>query len=103
MRTSPPVRVSCPADIATRSLTTAVADEAIASDTVCIVSYHPPLFKPLSSITLENPLQTSLLRCAANGISIYTPHTALDRVKDGINTWLARGFYGDDVKTRALC
>lgn len=84
--------------IASHSLTTAVTDEAFASDTCCIISYHPPLFKPLSSLTLANPLQTSLLRCAANGISVYAPHTALDSVKDGINTWLAHGLYGDDVR-----
>ena len=56
-----------------------------------IIAYHPPLFKPLSSLTLTNPIQTSLLRCAAAGISVYSPHSALDSVYDGINDWLASG------------
>lgn len=56
-----------------------------------IIAYHPPIFKPLSSLTLSNPLQASLLRCAAAGVSIYSPHTALDSVYGGINDWLASG------------
>ena len=56
-----------------------------------IIAYHPPLFKPLSSLTLSNPIQASLLRCAAAGISVYSPHSALDSVYDGINDWLASG------------
>lgn len=59
-----------------------------------IVSYHPPIFKPLTSLTLSNPLQRSLLSCASAGISIYTPHTALDNVRGGINDWLAQGVLG---------
>jgi putative NIF3 family GTP cyclohydrolase 1 type 2 len=64
-------------------------DEAISTQTAAIVSYHPPIFKPLSSFTLTNPLQKSLLLCAAHGISVFSPHTALDSVKGGINDWLS--------------
>ncbi len=56
-----------------------------------IIAYHPPIFKPLSSLTLSNPIQASLLRCAAAGISVYSPHSALDSVYEGINDWLASG------------
>jgi putative NIF3 family GTP cyclohydrolase 1 type 2 len=62
-----------------------------------IIAYHPPIFKPLSSLTLSNPIQASLLRCAAAGISVYSPHTALDSVHDGINDWLASGLGGGEV------
>lgn len=75
----------------TIDLTTAVAEEALKSPTSFIVSYHPTIFKPLSSVTLANPLQASLLKCAAAGISVYSPHTALDSVWGGINDWLANG------------
>ena len=54
-------------------------------------------------MTLSNPIQASLLRCAAAGISVYSPHSALDSVHDGINDWLASGlgrgrvdFIGDE-------
>ena len=65
-----------------------MVEEALSTPTSLIVSYHPPIFKPLSALTLANPLQASLLRCAAAGISVYTPHTALDSVTEGLNDWL---------------
>ncbi|EIN14344.1 NGG1 interacting factor 3-like protein [Punctularia strigosozonata HHB-11173 SS5] len=83
----------------TIDLTTAVTDEALATPTAFIVSYHAPIFKPVSRLTLDNKLQTSLLRCAAAGISVYTPHTALDTVEGGINDWLVE--IVSDEKDRA--
>ena len=74
-----------------KSLTTRVADEALSLPASMIITYHPPIFKPLSSLTLSNPIQASLLRCAAAGISVYSPHSALDSVYEGINDWLASG------------
>ena len=73
-----------------------MVEEAIGSRTAAIISYHPPIFKPLSSFTLANSLQKSLLLCAAEGISVFSPHTALDSVKGGINDWLS-----DIVQTAA--
>ncbi|EUC53532.1 NIF3 (NGG1p interacting factor 3) [Rhizoctonia solani AG-3 Rhs1AP] len=73
----------------TIDLTPAVVDEALANDTGVIVAYHPPIFSGLKSLTLSNPLQRSLLRCAAEGISIFSPHTALDSVRGGVNDTLA--------------
>jgi len=75
----------------TIDLTTRVADEALSLPASVIIAYHPPIFKPISSLTLSNPLQASLLRCAAAGISVYSPHSALDSVHDGITDWLASG------------
>lgn len=76
------------------SLTDSVLQEALKptanqATTAAIVCYHPPLFRPLKSLTLSTPLQNSMLTCIANGISIYSPHTALDSVKGGVNDWLA--------------
>lgn len=73
------------------SLTTSVLNESLSTPTSVIVSYHPTIFKPLSSLTLSNPLQASLLTCAAKGISVYSPHTACDTVWGGVNDWLAEG------------
>ncbi|KAH6914376.1 NGG1 interacting factor 3 [Coprinopsis sp. MPI-PUGE-AT-0042] len=73
------------------NLTSSVLTEALEKETSVIVAYHPAIFKGLQSLTLSNPLQRSLLQCAAEGISVYSPHTALDSVWGGINDWLARG------------
>ncbi|KIK97720.1 hypothetical protein PAXRUDRAFT_824640 [Paxillus rubicundulus Ve08.2h10] len=73
----------------TIDLTPSVLEEALEPSTALVVSYHPTIFKPLSSLTLSNPLQASLLKLAAAGVSVYSPHTALDSVHGGINDWLA--------------
>lgn len=78
----------------TIDLTDSVVQEALKPSTnelttAAIVCYHPPLFRAVKSLTLSTPLQNSMLTCIANGISIYSPHTALDSVKGGVNDWLA--------------
>ncbi len=61
------------------------------NSTGIIVSYHPPIFPSVSSLTLRDPIQRALLQCASAGIAVYSPHTALDAVKGGVNDWLASG------------
>ncbi|KAK7453424.1 hypothetical protein VKT23_011691 [Stygiomarasmius scandens] len=72
----------------TIDLTPEVLAESLTADASVIVSYHPPIFQALKSLTLSNPLQASLLRCVAEGVSVYCPHTALDSVWGGVNDWL---------------
>ncbi|KIK52053.1 hypothetical protein GYMLUDRAFT_50126 [Collybiopsis luxurians FD-317 M1] len=79
----------------TIDLTTAVVDESIKKEASVIVAYHPTIFTGLKSFTMANPLQASLLRCAASGISVFCPHTALDCTWGGINDWLAEGVIGN--------
>jgi putative NIF3 family GTP cyclohydrolase 1 type 2 len=43
----------------------------------------------LKAITLENTQQNTLLRLAQEGISVYSPHTAVDAAPGGLNDWLA--------------
>jgi len=40
-------------------------------------------------MTLGNTQQSSLLRLAQEGISVYSPHTAVDAAVGGLNDWLA--------------
>ena len=67
-----------------------------------IVSYHPPIFAGLKSLTLGTPLQGTLLRCAAAGISVYSPHSALDSVFGGMNDWLTTCIGADPQKVTCL-
>ncbi|KAJ5404590.1 hypothetical protein N7509_004461 [Penicillium cosmopolitanum] len=69
-------------------LTTAVADEAIKRRDSAIVAYHPIIFRGLKAITLDDTQQRSLLRLAQHGISVYSPHTAVDTVPGGMADWL---------------
>lgn len=73
-------------------LTPAVAEELLAKPDVRVaIVYHPVIFSPIRSITMQNPLQRSILRCIAAGIHIYCPHTTLDACLGGINDWLVTG------------
>lgn len=90
-----------PRVLLTIDLTTAVADEALRDDSgvETIVTYRllfpfstnsdPIIFRGLKSLTLEDPLQKSLLRLCSKGIGVYSPHTSLDGAVGGINDWLA--------------
>lgn len=73
----------------TIDLTSAVADEAIDLQSSMIVSYHPVIFRPLKALTSASTQQDSLLRLAQMGISVYSPHTAVDATVGGVNDWLA--------------
>lgn len=59
--------------------------------TTLIVTYHPPIFSGLKSLSLSGPpLQRSLLRCLAKGVSVLTVHTAADNVVGGTNDLMAQ-------------
>jgi dinuclear metal center YbgI/SA1388 family protein len=73
----------------TIDLTKAVADEAIALNSSIVVAYHPIIFRGLKSLTLANTQQQTLLRLASHGISVYSPHTAVDAAPGGLGDWLA--------------
>jgi len=73
----------------TIDLTQSVLEEAIAAGAGLIVSYHPPIFQPLKSITDATHTERVILNSAAAGVAIYSPHTALDAAPGGINDWLA--------------
>lgn len=52
-----------------------------------MVKADDQIFRGLKSLTLSDPLQASLLRLSAKGISVFSPHTSLDAAPNGINTW----------------
>lgn len=73
----------------TIDLTKAVADEAIERKDCVVVSYHPIIFRGFKSLVLADSQQQSLLRLALEGISVYSPHTAVDAAPGGLGDWLA--------------
>ena len=83
-----PLRRQMNSVLLTVDLTRAVADEAIENNHSVVVSYHPIIFRGLKSLTLADGQQSSLLRLALQGISVYCPHTAVDAVPDGMADWL---------------
>jgi dinuclear metal center YbgI/SA1388 family protein len=77
--------------LVTIDLTEAVFDEALARDVDLIVAYHPPVFRPLKRLGTLALGERALQRAARAGIAIYSPHTALDAARGGVNDWLADG------------
>lgn len=96
---SPVPRPDAKRVVLTIDLTTAVVEETLKVPTALVVTYHPPLFQPITSLTLANPLQASLLKLSAAGISVFCPHSSLDATWGGINDWLAEGVMGPQKAT----
>lgn len=73
------------------TLTEDVADEAIEEKAELVVTHHPLPFRPLKQLTTATPEGRVLWKLIGAGISIYSPHTALDSAAEGINHQLAQG------------
>ncbi|KAI4799099.1 NGG1p interacting factor 3, partial [Aureobasidium sp. EXF-8845] len=95
-----PIRRQMNSALLTIDLTKAVADEAIERGDSIIVAYQtstpnftssvdPIIFRGLKSLSLADTQQQTLLRLAAEGISVYSPHTAIDCAPGGLGDWLA--------------
>jgi dinuclear metal center YbgI/SA1388 family protein len=72
------------------TVTPASVAEAIEGGAQLIVAHHPVLFRPvqrLSTATAEGRMLLALLRA---GVALYSPHTAFDNAREGINEMLAR-------------
>lgn len=69
----------------TIDLTEAVFREAVEKEASIILSYHPPWFRNEKSLTLDSSrgMTRMVTLCASEGISIYSPHSALDAIKGG--------------------
>jgi dinuclear metal center YbgI/SA1388 family protein len=82
----------------TIDLTEAVLQEAIAMKANAIVSYHPPIFEPLKSVTDGSFKERVVFEAILHRIAIYSPHTSLDVATGGVNDWLVEGIGKGDVR-----
>ena len=78
-------------------LTDAVARYAAKTHADVIVTHHPLIFAPLSSLTTEEPIARRALYLARKGISALSFHTRLDRLSGGVNDTLASKLHLKDV------
>nr|CAG8516251.1 10063_t:CDS:2 [Entrophospora candida] len=68
-----------------------VIHQAISNPSVgVIVAYHPPTFHAFKRLNLNDTKQNIVLKCIAEGISVYSPHT-VDCSVGGVNVWLTKG------------
>lgn len=86
-----------PKVLLTVDLTQSVAYEAIKQNVNLIIAYHPFIFPSWKNINPElNTQHDSAIKLIQNGISVYSPHTAMDAAKGGINDWLALGLVNNE-------
>ena len=87
----------------TNDLTEAVVEEAkelgSGGERVdMIISYHPPIFKPLKRLTQQSAKERIIVWALEQRVAIYSPHTACDSFWGGVNDWLVSGI-GEGVVT----
>ena len=71
------------------TVTPEVVAEAVAEQAQLLVSHHPILFRAVKRLTDASPDGRMLLALLRRGIAVYSPHTAFDNTRDGINDLLA--------------
>lgn len=65
-------------------------DAAVRAGANLIVTHHPAIFFPISSLRAEDPLGARLLRAIEGGIGVISMHLNLDCAPGGIDESLAR-------------
>ena len=79
------------------TVTPTSVDEAVRENAELIVTHHPLMFRPLKKITADETEGRMLLDLIAAGIAVYSPHTAFDSARSGINQRLAEGLGLADI------
>ncbi len=70
-------------------VTEAVLEEARQRGCNLIVAHHPLIFRPIKHLTGGGAVERCLLYAIRHGLAIYTIHTNLDNVAQGVNQQLA--------------
>jgi dinuclear metal center YbgI/SA1388 family protein len=86
----PGKRVEFERALITVDLTDLVLEEALTLGADFIIAYHPPIFAGLQRLRFSVARERVVLRAVREGLTIYSPHTALDAVPGGMGEWLAR-------------
>lgn len=70
-------------------ITEEVIDEAIGGGHNLIISHHPLIFKGLKNLLPENYVTRSLLKAIKHDLNIYSAHTNIDAVAQGVSGKMA--------------
>lgn len=73
-------RIICCLDV-----TEEIINEARENHAQLIISHHPIIFQPIKNITTADSQGRKIINALKNDISIYSAHTNLDFVRNGIN------------------
>ena len=73
----------------TLDVTERAAEYAIEGGFELIVSHHPLIFKPISSISEMGSVERTLMKLIKNDVAVFSFHTRLDALSGGVNDALA--------------
>jgi putative NIF3 family GTP cyclohydrolase 1 type 2 len=71
------------------TLSSDVADEAVAEKADLVISHHPILFRPAKAIRADQPGTDIVWKLATRGVAVMSYHTAWDGAIDGANACIA--------------
>ncbi len=80
------------------TITPVSAHEAVSEQADLIITHHPLPFRPLTRLTDDTTEGRLLLRLIEAQVAIYSPHTAFDSARSGINQYLAEGLGLTEIK-----
>jgi dinuclear metal center YbgI/SA1388 family protein len=66
-----------------------VLDEAISLNCGLIITHHPLIFSPVKKLIGRNHVEKLIFKAVKNDIAIYSSHTNLDIVKEGVSRKMA--------------
>ena len=70
-------------------VTEEIVDYAIEWNFDLIISHHPLIFRPIKKVTDDNHVSRKVVKLIANGISVFSFHSRLDKASGGVNDRLA--------------
>jgi dinuclear metal center YbgI/SA1388 family protein len=85
------------------TLTPDVAEEAVREKVGMIVCHHPVLFKAIQRLTADTHEGQMLLQLARTECLVYSPHTAFDSARDGINAGIAEALGLQEIRPLRPC
>lgn len=69
-------------------LTDEVIDKAVETGSNLIITHHPLFFRPVTSLTEDNPKGMMAIRLIRERINLYSLHTPADKAEGGLNDWI---------------
>lgn len=79
-------------------VTEAVLDEAIESGCNLIISHHPLIFSGIKKITGQSSTERIIFKALQNNISVYSAHTNLDVMPEGVSYKMAEKLNLKNIK-----
>jgi len=73
----------------TLDVTEDVVDEAVHKGCDVIISHHPLIFTGIKQLTGKNPTERILLKAVKQDVAIYSAHTNLDVLENGVSRKMA--------------